>query len=69
MKLSDQPPLARRTLLAGAGPWAPWLRLPRCCRAASPPPHSGRRRPGAVRPTPGYRLTEHVKQYYRTARV
>ena len=70
MKISDQPPLARRTLLAGAGTVG--------ALAAAAALLPGRKTAPPIQdvvaqapsdPTPGYRLTEHVQQYYRTARV
>ncbi len=70
MKLTDQQPLARRSVLAGAGTAgalaAAAALLPG--RNASPPTTET----AAQAPTDtntGYRLTEHVAQYYRTARV
>lgn len=71
MKLSDQPPLARRTMLAGAGAVgalaAAAALLPG--RKASAPPIQDAVAQLTSDPSTGYRLTEHVQQYYRTARV
>lgn len=70
MKQSDQQPLARRALLAGAGTAG--------ALAAAAALMPGRKAPSPVpdvvaeatsTESPGYRLTEHVQQYYRTARV
>lgn len=71
MKQTEQPALPRRTLLAGAGT------VSALAAAAALLPGRQSDSPtqvaAAQAPTPdaasGYRLTEHVKQYYRTARV
>ena len=69
MKPSDQQPLARRTMLAGAGTagaLAAVAALMPGRETAAPIPDAA-----AVpsNTSPGYRLTEHVQRYYRTARV
>lgn len=70
MNRQDQQPLARRTVLAGAGTAgalaAAAALLPARPTTDRPPGDNVRT---ASDETPGYRLTEHVKQYYRTARV
>ncbi len=70
MKLRDQQPVARRTMLAGAGTagaLAAVAALLPSREAAKPAPTTT----AAAAPDEGsgYRLTEHVQQYYRTARV
>lgn len=71
MKLSDQQALPRRTLLAGAGTAsalaAAAALLPG--RQESQPIQDAVAQAPASETDAGYRLTEHVKQYYRTARV
>lgn len=71
MKLSDQQALPRRTLLAGAGTAsalaAAAALLPG--RPESQPIQDAVAQAPASETDAGYRLTEHVKQYYRTARV
>ncbi len=71
MKPSDQQPLARRALLAGAGTAgalaAAAALLPGRDAAKTTPIEDVVKT--ASQDDAGYRLTEHVKQYYRTARV
>ena len=71
MKLPDQQPLARRTMLAGAGTVgalaATAALLPG--RQPSATPQSDTVAQALSTPSTGYRVTEHVAQYYRTARV
>lgn len=71
MKLPDQQPLARRTMLAGAGTVgalaATAALLPGRQPAATP--QSDLVSQATSVPSTGYRVTEHVAQYYRTARV
>lgn len=70
MKRDDQQPVARRTLLAGAGTAGALA-----AAAALLPARESAKTPAddtvktASDESSGYRLTEHVKQYYRTARV
>lgn len=70
MNRDDQQPMARRTLLAGAGTAGALA-----AAAALLPAREPARNPAddaiqaASDESAGYRLTEHVKQYYRTARV
>jgi len=70
MNRDDRQPMARRTVLAGAGTAGA-----RAAVAALLPAGETAKTPidDAIRTasddSPGYRLTEHVKQYYRTARV
>jgi hypothetical protein len=70
MKLRDQQPVARRTMLAGAGTAgalaAVAALLPTREAAKAPPIATASAAPDEGL---GYRLTEHVQQYYRTARV
>jgi hypothetical protein len=70
MNRDDQQPMARRTLLAGAGTVgalaAAAALLPSRETAKTPAADAVRT---ASEESPGYRLTEHVQQYYRTARV
>ncbi|MBK7459033.1 MAG: formate dehydrogenase [Rubrivivax sp.] len=70
MNRDDQQPMARRTLLAGAGTVgalaAAAALLPARESAKTP---AGDTVQTASDESTGYRLTEHVKQYYRTARV
>lgn len=71
MKLSDQPALPRRTMLAGAGTATALVAAAALLpgrQANSPPQDAVAQAPAADHPL-GYRLTEHVQQYYRTARV
>ena len=69
MKRQDQQPLARRTMLAGAGTVGalaaaasllPGVREATAATAELPkaPPNGG-----------GYSLSDHVRQYYQTARI
>ena len=71
MKLPDQQPLARRTMLAGAGTVgalaATAALLPGRQPAATPQPDKVAEATSSTHT--GYRVTEHVAQYYRTARV
>lgn len=71
MKRQDQQPLARRTMLAGAGTVgalaAAAAVLPG--RQAGTTPATDKVAQAPSTESPGYRLTEHVAQYYRTARV
>lgn len=71
MKSSDQQPVARRSLLAGAGTVgalaAAATLLP--ARKPTPTPSAESVQTASADDHSGYRLTEHVKQYYRTARV
>ena len=70
MNRDDQQPMARRTLLAGAGTAGAVV-----AAAALLPARETIQTPAgdtvqtASDESTGYRLTEHVKQYYRTARV
>ena len=70
MNRDDQQPVARRTLLAGAGTAGALA-----AAAALLPARESAKTPAddtvktASDESSGYRLTEHVKQYYRTARV
>lgn len=70
MNPHDQQPLARRTVLAGAGTAgalaAAAALLPARQATDLPPGSTAKATPEQ---TPGYRLTEHVMQYYRSARV
>lgn len=70
MNRDDQQPMARRTLLAGAGTVgalaAAAALLP--ARETADTPADDTVKTASVESS-GYRLTEHVKQYYRTARV
>ena len=70
MNRDDQQPMARRTVLAGAGTvgalTAAAVLWPAREPAQTPAGDSVKT---ASSESPGYRLTEHVKQYYRTARV
>ena len=70
MNRDDQQPMARRTLLAGAGTAgalaAAAALLPGREPAKTPVEDTVQT---ASDESSGYRLTEHVKQYYRTARV
>lgn len=71
MKLTDQQPLARRTMLAGAGTvgaLAATAALLPGRQPAAPTP-SEKVAEATSSPSTGYRVTEHVAQYYRTARV
>jgi hypothetical protein len=71
MKRQDQQPLARRTMLAGAGTVgalaAAAAILPG--RQAGTTPATDKVAQAPSTEDAGYRLTEHVAQYYRTARV
>jgi len=70
MNRDDQQPLARRTVLAGAGTagaLAAAAALLPARQATDHPP--GATVATASDETSGYRLTDHVKQYYRTDRV
>lgn len=70
MKRDDQQPLARRTVLAGAGTvgaLAAAAALLPARQATDQSPDAAASKASDDRP--GYRLTEHVMQYYRTARV
>ncbi|MDZ7590253.1 MAG: formate dehydrogenase [Rubrivivax sp.] len=71
MNRDDHQPLARRTLLAGAGTVgalaATAALVPRRQAATTPTTDQVAQAPSTE--SPGYRLTEHVAQYYRTARV
>lgn len=71
MKSSDQQPLARRSLLAGAGTVGALAAAAALLPGRKPTPISSAEPVQTVSAddTSGYRLTEHVKQYYRTARV
>jgi hypothetical protein len=70
MNRDEQQPMARRTLLAGAGTAGALV-----ATAALLPARETTETPAgdtvqtASDESTGYRLTEHVKQYYRTARV
>ena len=70
MNRDDQQPMARRTLLAGAGTAGALV-----AAAALLPAREPAKTPvedavqTASDESSGYRLTEHVKKYYRTARV
>lgn len=70
MKPSDQQPLDRRVVLAGAGTVgalaAAAALLP---GRQDPPPLQDAVAEAPSTQSPGYRLTEHVQRYYRTARV
>jgi len=70
MNRDDQQPMARRTLLAGAGTASALVAaaalLPAREPASTPVEDAVQT---ASDESAGYRLTEHVKQYYRTARV
>jgi hypothetical protein len=70
MNRNDQQPLARRTLLAGAGTAGALVAAASLLPGdpASPPAHAAEA-PVSPEPAMGYRLTEHVQRYYRTARV
>lgn len=72
MKSQDQQPLARRTMLAGAGTVgalaAAAAILPGRQAASTAQNTEGAAQAPSIE-SPGYRLTEHVAQYYRTARV
>lgn len=72
MKSTDPQPLARRHVLAGAGTVgalaAAATLLPAGRQPATPSTPDALAQ-AASDPRPGYRLTEHVAQYYRTARV
>lgn len=71
MKLSDQQALPRRTLLAGTGTAGALVAAAALLpgrSADSPMPDAVAQAPSADKEL-GYRLTEHVQQYYRTARV
>jgi hypothetical protein len=71
MKLSDQQALPRRTMLAGAGTATALVAAAALLpgrQANSPPENAVAQAPVDDHPL-GYRLTEHVQQYYRTARV
>ena len=70
MKTSDQPPLARRTLRAGAGTVGALAAATALLPGRKPaPPIQDAVAQAPSDTTPGYRLTDHVQQYYRTARV
>lgn len=71
MKLTEQPTLPRRTLLAGAGTVGALAAGAALLagRQADPSTPIAAAQPPAPDTETGYRLTEHVKQYYRTARV
>ena len=63
--------LDRRTMLAGAGA-AGALAAAAVALPGSPAPAASAKAAGAEAPadtSAGYRLTEHVKHYYRTARI
>ena len=71
MNRDDQQPMARRTVLAGAGTVgalaAAAALLPGRQAGTTPTTDEVAQAPSTE--SPGYRLTEHVAQYYRTARV
>ncbi len=70
MNRDDQQPMARRTLLAGAGTAGALVAAAALLPAREPAKtHAGDPVQTASDESSGYRLTEHVKQYYRTARV
>lgn len=70
MNRDDQQPLARRTVLAGAGTAGALAAAAALLPARQVTDHlPGATVKSASDETTGYRLTEHVKQYYRTARV
>jgi uncharacterized phage protein gp47/JayE len=70
MNRDDQQPMARRTLLAGAGT-AGALAAAAALLPAREPARTQVEDTvqTASDESAGYRVTEHVKQYYRTARV
>jgi len=70
MKRDDQQPMARRALLAGAGTAGALAAAAALLPAREPAKtNAGDPVQTASDESSGYRLTEHVKQYYRTARV
>ncbi|CAD5373805.1 conserved hypothetical protein [Rubrivivax sp. A210] len=70
MKPDHQPPVARRALLVGAGTAGALVAtatlVPLREPAKAVPSAAAQPAPDAAA---GYRLSEHVQQYYRTARV
>ena len=70
MNRYDRQPMARRTVLAGAGTAGALAAMAALLPAGETAKSST---DDAIRTasdeSSGYRLTEHVKQYYRTARV
>jgi hypothetical protein len=71
MSQSPLPTINRRTAFSVRARSVRWPQRPPCCRAPrrplrSPPTHRSRAPAGQGG---GYRLTEHVKQYYATART
>jgi hypothetical protein len=62
--------VGRRTVMAGAGAAGALAAVATLLQPrAAPPAGAQDTGPLAADATPGYRLTEHVKRYYRTARV
>ena len=70
MKFQDQQPLARRTMIAGAGTvgaLAAAVSLLPGRQAGTPSPEAVAQAPSSS--PSGYQVTEHVAKYYQTARV
>ena len=70
MKLQDQQPMDRRTLLAGAGTAGALAAATALLPAREPEKaQDSQNVSAAANEGTGYRLTDHVKQYYRTTRL
>ncbi len=71
MNTSDQPALPRRTMLAGAGTATALAAAAALLPGgqSDPPMQDAVAQAPSAEGQAGYRLTEHVRQYYRTARV